>query len=77
MKNVFCLLTATITGFSPGGLVTFTDGNQVVGTATAVNGVATLATNQLKKGKRQLGATYAGDGNNLGSTSPKIRLTVK
>ena len=71
------VLTATIAGFNASGLVTFTDGNQVVGTATAVNGVATLSTGTLKKGKRQLGADYAGDSNNLGSTSPKIRLTVK
>ena len=71
------VLTATIAGFSAGGLVTFTDGNQVIGTATAVNGVATLSTSTLKKGKRQLSATYAGDSNNLGSTAPTIRHTVK
>lgn len=71
------LLTATISGFNPGGLVTFLDGNQVVGTGMAANGVATLTTTHLKKGKRQLSAVYAGDANNLSSASDKIRHTVK
>ena len=71
------VLTATVTGFSPSGTVSFMEGPQLIGQAPIVNGIATLTTTQLKKGNRQLTASYPGDSNNLSSTSPKVRHVVK
>jgi hypothetical protein len=75
--NTFVTLTATVTGFIPTGVVTFLEGNAVLGSGTVTGGTATLVIPQSKKGSRQLSASYGGDSNNLASTSPRIRLTTK
>jgi hypothetical protein len=72
-------LIATVSGSSPTGTVTFMEGNQVLGTAdiNPTTRTATLLIPQGKKGSRQLSASYAGDANNLASSSSRVRLTTK
>ncbi|QSI29786.1 hypothetical protein GNX71_09405 [Variovorax sp. RKNM96] len=53
----------------PSGLVTFYDGTTVLGTAQAVNGVATLQVNTLGLGSHVIRAAYAGDGSNVASVA--------
>jgi hypothetical protein len=69
--------TATVTGASPTGTVTFADVNEVLGTAPLVDGVATLTATGLSRGAHQITASYAGDSNNLGSTSAKLKHQVR
>ncbi len=56
--------TATITASSgktkPSGTVTFSDGNAVLGTASASNGTATFTTSALTVGSHSITAVYAG-----------------
>ncbi len=71
--------TATITGSTPTGTVGFTDnGSAIAGcTAQAVSaGKATCATAALTAGSHSIVATYSGDANNSGSTSPALTQTV-
>jgi hypothetical protein len=74
-------LTATVTtlaGFSPaGGGVTFYDGANTIGTATADNsGNASITTSTLTLGTHSLSATYAGNASVAGSTSPVVSHVV-
>jgi len=72
-------LTATIRseGGTPTGQIVFLDGNTDLGT-TSLNaaGVATLTVNTLAAGAHSLTASYAGDGNFGGSTSPAVTTTI-
>ncbi len=72
-------LTAALTGNcnTPTGLITFTDGSTVLGTA-ALNGsaVATFSTSFLFVGTHTLTATYPGDFNFAPSTSNTITETI-
>jgi Bacterial Ig-like domain (group 3) len=72
-------LTAAIRseGGTPTGQVVFLDGNTGLGSA-ALNaaGVATLTVNTLAAGAHSLTASYAGDGNFGGSTSPAVTTMV-
>jgi predicted extracellular nuclease len=72
--------TATVTGNTPSGTVTFTNttSNQVLGTATLVNGVATVTTSFGVVGTYGISASYSGDANNStssGTTSEVIQTT--
>ncbi len=71
-------ITATVgTGpVFPTGTVTFMDGASALGAATANNGVATLVTSALALGSHSITATYAGDGNFVGSASSTLTQTV-
>jgi hypothetical protein len=78
--------TATLGVVAPGagiptGMVTFKDGNTVLGTATlqVVNGVAQaqFATTGLQKGKHSITAVYGGDADFLTSTSAVLTQTVQ
>ena len=69
-------LTATVTGASPSGTVTFKDGATSLGTGTISGGVATLITSNIAQGTRTLTAEYGGDTNNLASTSSGLAQTV-
>ncbi|MET7390600.1 Ig-like domain repeat protein [Streptomyces sp. NPDC005529] len=62
-------LTATVTGSSPTGTVTFKDGTTTLGTASLINGKATFSTTKLGQGPHSLTAVYAGSATNAGSTS--------
>ena len=69
-------LTATITGTSPTGTVTFKNGTVNVGTATINAGTATLSIPLSVVGTQNLSATYSGTAGNASSTSAVVPLTV-
>src|SRR4029450_9831096 len=50
--------TATVTGASPTGIVTFYDGASILGTGTLSSGVATIMTSALSVGAHTITATY-------------------
>jgi len=63
-------LSATVTGASPTGNVTFMDGAVTLGTATLNgSGVATLNATFMTYGSHGITASYAGDAGNSASTS--------
>jgi len=69
--------TATVTGASPTGIVTFKNGAATLGTGTLSGGVATLTTTALVTiGTDSITAVYPGDANNLPSTSSALTETV-
>lgn len=66
------VLTATITGSSPSGNVTFADGGTTLGTAPVTSGRATLAlppSFTSTTGNHSVTASYPGDANNLPSVT--------
>jgi subtilase family serine protease len=70
-------LTATVNGASPSGSVQFKDGAASLGPAiTLSNGTASFSTSSLTVGNHGITANFAGDANNLASTSSAIILAV-
>jgi hypothetical protein len=69
-------LTASVLGTNPTGSVTFFANGNSLGRETVVNGTATLATSFANAGNYSVTATYAGDDNNSGSTSPAVTVTI-
>lgn len=69
-------LTAQVTGANPGGIVTFTHGATVLGTAAVIGGVATLVVSSLPAGGNQLQASYGGDTHNGAAASAAVLQTV-
>ncbi len=75
-------LSASVSGFAPGGRVDFLDGSTIVGSATATNSSNSLGTTlfqgsaNLSTGFHSLTASYAGDSNNIASVSPPISNLV-
>jgi YVTN family beta-propeller protein len=62
---------------TPTGTVTFNDGSTTLGTGTLnASGIATYTTSSLAAGQHSITAVYAGDTNNVGSTSPVLTQTV-
>jgi trimeric autotransporter adhesin len=68
--------TATVTGATPTGTVTFRDGAATIGTGTIASGVASFATSALAVGQRSITAVYSGDVNNVTSTSTATTVTM-
>jgi hypothetical protein len=69
--------TATVTGVSPTGTVTFKDGGTVLGTATLnASRQATFTTSSLSAGTHSITTTYSGDANNSPGTSTALLQTV-
>jgi hypothetical protein len=69
--------TATVTGASPTGTVTFNDGATTLGTGTVNgSGQATFTTSSLAAGSHSITATYGGDINNTPGTSPVLTQVV-
>lgn len=60
----------------PSGQVTFHDGQTILGSVTIQNGGANFTTSSLSVGTHSITATYPGDSNLLGSTSPVITQVV-
>jgi hypothetical protein len=65
-------ITAVVSPVAPGagaasGVIEFRDNGTVIGSASVVNGVATISV-KFKKGSHSLTATYAGDANFTGSS---------
>ena len=70
-------LTATVSGDSPTGSVSFYAGGSSLGTTTLSGGIATLTTTALGSvGSDSLTAVYAGDQNNLASISATLAETI-
>ncbi len=69
------LLTATITGFNPTGVVEFRDNGALMGTGTLVSGTAQFSTT-LSLGTHSLTAKYLGDINNTDSTSSAFDVSI-
>jgi hypothetical protein len=70
-------LTATVTGSTPTGTVTFTDGSKSLGAPVGLRaGSARLTTAGLAVGSHSVTATYSGDAANAGSTSAAVTETV-
>ncbi len=69
-------LTATVTGNSPTGTVTFKDGAATMGTGTVTSGSAQLATTTLTGGAHSLTASYGGDTQNNPGVSSVVVLNV-
>lgn len=74
-------LTASVTGFTPTGTVTFKDGSTTKGTGTLSGSgdtaTATLDTTFTTVGSHSLTAVYGGDTNDATSTSAAVVLPVK
>ena len=76
-------LTATVTRVGGSGVatgkVTFSVGPEVLGTAILSGGSASLtaSTSSVGKGTYPVTATYAGDTNDGGSSSPVVDVTVE
>jgi hypothetical protein len=67
--------TAHVTGNNPTGLVTFTDnGSTVIGTATLMNGLATLTIATLSSGSHSVTASYPGDANNAADPETVVQV---
>jgi YD repeat-containing protein len=77
-QNDTITLTAQIAGAGQAtGVVTFFSGKTVLGTATVVNGQATLAVNNLPVGVNAIQAAYTGDASNLTSaTAQSVDLQI-
>ena len=72
--------TAQVTGQggTPTGTVTFEDGSVVLGHSTlSAAGIAALTTSSLAPGQHTIAAIYAGDANNLTSTSSPLAQLVQ
>jgi hypothetical protein len=70
-------LTATVTGSTPTGTVTFKDGAATLCNAVALSGgTAICATSTLAVGSHSLTALYSGDGGNTGSASDPLFQVV-
>jgi hypothetical protein len=69
--------TATVTGQSPTGTVTFNDGATAICTNVALSsGSAGCSTSTLSVSSHAITATYNGDGNNAASTSNTVTQIV-
>lgn len=69
--------TASVTGSSPTGTVTFNDGATALCTSVALSsGQAQCATSALAVGSHSITGSYAGDANNAGSTSAVLTQNV-
>ncbi|MGH6638684.1 MAG: Ig-like domain repeat protein [Polaromonas sp.] len=69
-------LTATVSGASPTGSVTFKDGAATLGSGALAAGLASFSTSALGLGSHSLSAEYAGDANNDPSTSAAVSVAI-
>jgi hypothetical protein len=71
------VLRAEVLGGDPHGVVSFFDGDTLLGSANLYGGAATLTVANLPLGNRSLRAVYAGDANSAPATSNDLVQTVK
>jgi hypothetical protein len=69
-------LAAWVTPTAATGSVQFLDGASVLGTVGLSGGTASLSIATLSAGTHNITAAYAGDGNDAGSTSSAVTVTV-
>jgi len=74
--NAQITLTATVSGVNPTSLISFAAGGNALGTATLMNGTATLQTSFASAGSYSVTATYRGDSNNVASSSNAVTIVV-
>jgi unsaturated chondroitin disaccharide hydrolase len=72
----FTATVKPVTSGTPSGTVTFKDGTISMGTGTLRNGQATMTKSNLSAGSHSITATYGGDANFTGSTSPVLTQTI-
>ncbi|KWT91826.1 Ig-like domain-containing protein [Candidatus Magnetominusculus xianensis] len=78
MAGVNVTFTATVTGSSPTGTVTFKDGATTLGTDSLDGSYeATYSTSSLSAGTHSITAVYGGDSNNSGSTSSALSEVIQ
>lgn len=70
------VLTATVDGASAGGMVSFFDGETVIGSALVIDGNAVLVTDRLSIGTHSLRVAYSGDELRLASVSKAVNKTI-
>ena len=68
--------TATVTPVIATGTVTFTEGATVLGTGNVVNGTAIFTTSSLVTGTHVISATYSGNANYAGASSPTVTQVI-
>ncbi len=68
--------TASVTPAAATGSVQFLDGATMLATASVANGSVTFSTSSLAVGSRSITAVYNGDGNDAGSSSAAVTVTV-
>jgi hypothetical protein len=71
--------TATVSGASPSGTVSFYDNGVLIGTGALNGGTpdqASFTTTSLSNGSHSITATYAGDGNNSSASSAAVTESV-
>lgn len=73
--GVSVTFTASVTGMSPTGTVTFSEGSTTLGTATLASGIATFSASFATPGIRTIVASYGGNATNAAS-SGSVALTV-
>jgi uncharacterized delta-60 repeat protein len=79
-RDQLVTFTATVTGHTPTGTVTFLDGAQIIagcGSIVLSASKATCSTATLTRGTHSITAAYSGDANNAGSTSSVLSQVVK
>ena len=69
-------LTATVAPTTATGIVVFSNGSKVVGTATVSGGTATATGSTLSVGTKTVTTTYQGDANHAASTSSAVTAIV-
>ena len=69
-------LTATVTGSTPTGTVSFFEGQTLLGSATLVDGLATFVTSSLSLGAHNISAIYSGNADNASAASVAFVHTV-
>ncbi|MGB8839964.1 MAG: Ig-like domain repeat protein [Aliidongia sp.] len=72
----FTTTVSTTGGVQPTGTVTVKDGTTTLGVGSMTGGVASVAVVSLGAGSHSITATYSGDVNFVGGTSPVVALTV-
>ena len=68
--------TATVTPVEATGIVSFTEGETLLGAASLISGTAVYTTSSLSLGNHQIIATYGGDNNYAGEASDIVLQVV-
>jgi hypothetical protein len=75
-ENQKITLTASVTGMTPTGTVTFSAGTTTLGTATLTSGAASLQVSFPNAGSYVITAAYSGNATNAASTSSSVTVVV-
>ncbi len=70
------VLTATVEGTTPGGMVSFFDGETIIGSVPVIDGKALLVTDRLSVGTHNLRVAYSGDALRPASISKTVKKFI-